>query len=343
MNIIKKHKSLLVKVSISILFLLLILTYAFNYNIRKISNLLILSFILAYILKPLKRYLSRITNINEKIISLIIILVILMIIILSIIVLIPIVFKEINNIGPMINKLTDSIEDSLLNSNVGGVTFLRFLYDEFSERVGGFINSFSGSIVEYIITFSENILSFAVVPVITYYFLADDEMIFNKFYLMIPIKKRQLVKKIMKDINKLLENYIAGQLLLSLIIGVITFIALLIFKVKFPIGLSILNGIFNIIPYFGPIFGAVPTVFVALLDTPTKGICIAVSILIIQQIEGNILSPKITGDCTNMHPLVVIILLLIGETFGGFIGMIIAIPIGVIVKVIYEDINYYIF
>ena len=266
-----------------------------------------------------------------------------MIIILSIIVLIPIVFKEINNIGPMINKLTDSIEDSLVNSNVGGVTFLRFLYDEFSERVGGFINSFSGSIVEYIITFSENILSFAVVPVITYYFLADDEMIFNKFYLMIPIKKRQLVKKIMKDINKLLENYIAGQLLLSLIIGVITFIALIIFKVKFPIGLSILIGIFNIIPYFGPIFGAVPTVFVALLDTPTKGICIAVSILIIQQIEGNILSPKITGDCTNMHPLVVIILLLIGETFGGFIGMIIAIPIGVIVKVIYEDINYYIF
>ena len=64
---------------------------------------------------------------------------------------------------------------------------------------------------------------------------------------------------------------------------------------------------------------------------------------LIQQIEGNILSPKITGDSTNMHPIIIIILLLIGEKLGGFVGMIIAVPIGVIIKVIYEDINDYLF
>ena len=86
-----------------------------------------------------------------------------------------------------------------------------------------------------------------------------------------------------------------------------------------------------------------PVILIALLDSPTKGIWAAIAIFIIQQIEGNILSPKITGDSTNIHPLVILLLLLIGEKFGGFIGMVIAIPIGVIIKVIYEDINYYLF
>lgn len=343
MNIIKKHKNIIIKLSLGILFLVLISIYIFNLNIRKIFNLVLLSFIIAYILKPLKIYIAKHTKIKEKKVALLIILGILIIAIFSIVLLIPTMFKEMNNIGPMINKLTESIEDFFLTSNIGNSTFLKFLYEDGRERISSFINSFSGSIVEHIIVFSEDIMSFAVVPVITYYFLADDEFIWNKCSLLIPIKKRELVKKIIKDINKLLESYIVGQLLLSLIVGVITFIALILVRVKFPLWLSILNGIFNIIPYFGPIFGAVPVVFIALLESPTKALWAALAILIIQQVEGNILSPKITGNSTNMHPLVIIILLLIGESFCGFVGMILAVPIGVIIKVIYEDINYYIF
>lgn len=343
MNIIKKHRNILIKISILLIFLVMILSYYFSYNIRKIVNLIILSFILAYILKPLKRAISRRTNISEKKVALIIILGILIIGILSVVLLIPTMFKEINNIGPMIDKLTNYIESFFLSSKMGSSTFLKFLYEEGRDKVSIFINSFSESILEYIIVFSENILSFAVVPVITYYFLSDDKVIWNKFLLLIPIKKREIVKRIIKDINKLLESYIVGQLLLSLIVGIVTFVALIILRVKFPIWLSILNGIFNIIPYFGPIFGAVPVVFIALIDSPSKALWTAIAILIIQQVEGNILSPKITGHSTNMHPLVIIILLLIGESFGGFIGMILAVPIGVIVKVVYEDINYYIF
>ena len=75
----------------------------------------------------------------------------------------------------------------------------------------------------------------------------------------------------------------------------------------------------------------------------TKGIIATVGVLVIQQIEGNFLSPKITGDSTDMHPIVIIILLIIGEKIGGAVGMVLCVPLAVIVKVIYEDINYYIF
>ncbi len=232
MNIIKKHKNIIIKLSLCIVVLVLIAIYIFNLNIRKIFNLILLSFIISYILKPLKIYIAKHTKIKEKKVALIIILGILIIAILSIVLLIPTMFKEMNNIGPMINKLTESIEDFFLTSNIGNSTFLKFLYEDGKEKISSFINSFSGSIVGYIITFSENIMSFAVVPVITYYFLADDEFIWNKCSLLIPIKKRELVKKIIKDINKLLESYIVGQLLLSLIVGVITFIALIFIRVK---------------------------------------------------------------------------------------------------------------
>ena len=79
------------------------------------------------------------------------------------------------------------------------------------------------------------------------------------------------------------------------------------------------------------------------MESPEKAVWTVIAMTIIQQVEGNILSPKITADSTNMHPLMIIILLLLGEKLGGFIGMIIIIPIGVIIKVIYEDINDYLF
>ena len=128
-----------------------------------------------------------------------------------------------------------------------------------------------------------------------------------------------------------------------MIIGIVTFIILIGLKVNFPVILSILNAFFNIVPYFGPIFGAVPAILIALIDSPQQALWTAVWLYMLQQIEGNILSPKITGDSISMHPLIVILLLIIGGEAAGFLGMILAVPLGVIVKVIYEDLNYYLF
>ena len=111
----------------------------------------------------------------------------------------------------------------------------------------------------------------------------------------------------------------------------------------FPIWLSLFNGILNIIPYFGPLFGAIPAVFIALLQSTEKAVWTGALLFIIQQIEGDIVSPKIVGECIRIHPIMIIILLLIGQKLGGFIGMVLAVPIAVILKVIYEDINYHMF
>ena len=164
---------------------------------------------------------------------------------------------------------------------------------------------------------AENMLSLAIVPITTYYFLADSKLIYNKLLLLLPTDKRIIVKNINKNIDKILSRYIFSQLLLSLIIGVLSFILLLILRVKFPLVLAIINGVANIIPYFGPIIGGIPIIFMALTSSVSKGIISAIGVFLIQQFEGNFLALKITGDSTNMHPIVIIILLVLGDKMGN--------------------------
>jgi len=302
-----------------------------------------ISLVISYILRPIKRLIQKRNNISNSTASLIVIVTTILLCLIAIVLLVPIIFKEINNLGPTIEKLISFLEDTVEKSKILNSSFVKYLYDQGRSKIDTIMFSMSEGLVSYILIFSENLLSLAIIPVVTYYLLADSDKISKKCYYLVPLEKRVVVRKIITDIDMLLGKYIIGQLLLSLIVGIFTFIILIVLDIKFAIALSILNGVVNIIPYFGPIVGGVPVILIALLDSPTKGLWAAVAILIIQQIEGNILSPKITGDSTNIHPLVILLLLLIGEKFGGFIGMVIAIPIGVIIKVIYEDINYYLF
>ena len=173
--------------------------------------------------------------------------------------------------------------------------------------------------------------------------MCDGDRLFSRMMLILPTNKREVAQNIVMDINKVLKRYISGQLYLCGIIGILTFILLLSLQIKFPLWIAIFNALFNIIPYFGPIFGMVPAVIVALMISPAKALWVLIGMILIQQIEGNILSPKITGDSIEMHPFVIIVLLLIGDKFGGFIGMIVVVPIAVVIKVLYDDINYYLF
>ncbi|MDU5111614.1 MAG: AI-2E family transporter, partial [Clostridium sp.] len=275
--------------------------------------------------------------------SIIIILGIFIIIGIFLYILIPSILKESNNITDIIGNIDDYIDGLYSRLKINDIEFLKNIYVIINEKLNTFLVSFSESFLTNILEGIENIISLAIIPIVTYYFLVDGELLFNKLLLILPTEKRIVTKKVLTHIDKVLSRYIVSQLFLSLIIGVITSIALLILGVNFAIPLGIFNGVLNIIPYFGPIIGGIPAVFVALIASQKKAVLTALVVFLIQQIEGNILSPKITGDSTNMHPIMIIILLLIGEKLGGFVGMIIAVPIGVIIKVIYEDINDYLF
>ena len=340
----KKYKGLIVKLIISIIIAIsIVMIYAFVEPIRAVTNLLIISIVIAYTLKPLRNYFCEKLHISYKKSSLLIILLLLLSFVGLIYCIVPTMLNESGNFGVMLDSIEEYILSLAARFKLDRLPIFETIYIQIGEKINMILSNTSTHLVDNLIDMGENLVTLAIVPITTYYFLADSKLIYNKLLLVLPTDKRVIVKNINKNIDKILSRYILSQLLLCLIIGVLSFILLLILRVKFPLVLSIINAVANIIPYFGPIIGGVPIIFIALTGSVTKGIIAAIGVILIQQVEGNFLAPKITGDSTNMHPIIIIILLVLGDKIGGVIGMVLIVPIAVIIKVMYDDIDYYLF
>ena len=340
---LRKHKSKLFIILSILIILIFISLYLFNSSIKEIVNIIFISFSLSYVLNPAKEFLMTKLKVNKRTSSLIIILIVVGLIIGGITVMLPSFVDELASVGDVfdnVEKFYNNIADKF---NLNSIPGINSIYNSIVEKGNGLLTSVSDNLLDYILEASSKILSLAVIPIIIYYFMCDGDRLFSRMMLILPTNKREVTQNIVMDINKVLKRYISGQLYLCGIIGILTFILLLSLQIKFPLWIAIFNALFNIIPYFGPIFGMVPAVIVALMISPAKALWVLIGMILIQQIEGNILSPKITGDSIEMHPFVIIVLLLIGDKFGGFIGMIVVVPIAVVIKVLYDDINYYLF
>lgn len=127
--------------------------------------------------------------------------------------------------------------------------------------------------------------------------------------------------------NKTFGGFLNGKILDSIIIGILTFIVISIFKIPYAILVSVFVGITNIIPYFGPFLGAIPTVLIVLMVDPKKALILLIIILIIQQIDGNIIGPKILGDSTGLSSIWVIFAITVFGGFFGVFGMFIGVPV----------------
>ena len=187
------------------------------------------------------------------------------------------------------------------------------------------------------------LIAISIIPIVAYYFLAHGKYLSNKIMLIFPVSQREIIKSFMNDIDKVLSRYVLSQIELSVIVIIMTFILLTVLGIRFALILAIINGLFNIIPYFGPILGMIPALSIALVSNPLKCILTFIGLGAIQQIEGNFIAPQVTASSTDIHPLIIIILLVLGEKLGGIIGMILIIPLFVILKVVYDDLDYYLF
>ncbi|MCD8119846.1 MAG: AI-2E family transporter [Lachnospiraceae bacterium] len=129
-----------------------------------------------------------------------------------------------------------------------------------------------------------------------------------------------------RHINEIFSGFISGKILDSLIIGVLCFIGVTILNMPYPLLISVIIGVTNVIPFFGPYIGAVPTALIVLIYNPVQGLIYILFILILQQFDGNILGPKILGDSTGLSSFWVIFAILLGGGMFGVPGMILGVP-----------------
>lgn len=178
-----------------------------------------------------------------------------------------------------------------------------------------------------------SVVIFAIIPFIAFYMLKDYHLLKKAAWYLTPRRWRKQGLLFMRDVDSSLGKYIRGQLLVCVIIGAISAILFWVTDMRYPLLLGFIIGITNVIPYFGPIFGAIPAVIIAATISIKMVIISLVIIFILQFLEGNILSPFIVGKSLHMHPLFIMLALLIGGEIGGVLGLIIAVPILSVMKV----------
>ena len=193
-------------------------------------------------------------------------------------------------------------------------------------KIFGFISGVSSGIFSALNIF-KNILIGIIVMV---YLLNMKEKLITQIkmilYGIFPLKIANKVLDEGRYVHKVFGGFIIGKLLDSLIIGVLCFVLLNFMRMPYVLIVSVIVGVTNVIPFFGPFIGAIPSAFLILLDSPVKCLWFLGFILLLQQFDGNILGPKILGDSTGLSSFWVLFSILLFGGLFGFVGMIIGVP-----------------
>ena len=148
-------------------------------------------------------------------------------------------------------------------------------------------------------------------------------------------RRANIILHLATKTNKTFSGFIIGKIIDSAIIGVLCFIGLTILKMPYTLLVSVIVGVTNVIPVFGPYIGAIPSAILILLVDPMKGLYFVIFIFLLQQLDGNVIGPKVYGKTNNLHPLLVIFAVSAGGAIGGFWGIVISLPIAIAIRTTY--------
>jgi predicted PurR-regulated permease PerM len=332
------NKNFIRLANIALILLIIFLVSKVNYiftPFKKISNVLLLPIIISiflyYALRPLVRFLQR-KKINKSI-------AIIMTLLFLILCLTLVIYLG-----------GSAVKDQFVNSltgNTGAVEFGKNLLD---SSLGKFISdtAFLENILQasrqFIVQLSSNIFvvfsavgnigtQVLLVPFILFYFLKEDRKFAEGFIAILPEEHKKNIRELLKQIDSALTVYISGQLMVALIIGVLMFIGYLIIGMPNALFMGFFAMITSIIPFIGPLLGIVPALLIAITLSGGMLIKVAITAIIVQQVEGNLITPNIMGNKLNVHPLSVILIIIISVTLFGVLGAFVAIPVYVVLTI----------
>lgn len=217
-----------------------------------------------------------------------------------------------------------SLDTEVLRQTINNAipNFINYVKD-FATNMIPALYSISMSIFKWV-------LNLFIAVIVSIYMLADKTILLNSckavIYAFVPVKYINLTFEVSTEANRLFSSFIVGKAIDSTIIGIICFVLMLILQLPYTILISVIVGITNMIPYFGPFIGAVPGALILLFISPIKSIVFIIMVFLLQQFDGMILGPKILGDSTGLKPLWIIFAITIGGSLAGVLGMFLGVP-----------------
>jgi predicted PurR-regulated permease PerM len=316
---------------------LIVLLMGFLWYIHEIVIIFFASLLLAALIEPFADWFSK-KNIPRALSVLIVYIVLLTVVILVFLGLTPIVTEQFTQVTSSASSFFIEIEQTFARLQTFSVQhglsqdILKTL-----QGIEGAVSQTSQSFFSTVKGFFGGLVTGLVILVLTFYMVAEGEKMQRYFKSLAPIEYQPYLSELMKKMQVKIGAWLRGQLFLGFVIGFVSYIGLSLLNVRYALLLAVIAGLFEMVPYVGPIFSAIPAVMIAFTQSPTLGLIVLGLYVIIQQIENHILVPKVMQRATGLNPIVSIIALLIGVKLGGIPGAFFAIPVAMMLTVIAED------
>lgn len=217
------------------------------------------------------------------------------------------------------------------------VTALQQLGQDFSQLIAGWISQGPGLLYTGASVVISTTLQIVLIVLASVYFLYDFPRFVTQFRRFVPTKYHSVVSELTEKADVAVGGYLRGQLLITSMLGVFIWLGLTILGVPLATAIAFLAAVFNLVPYLGPVIGAVPAVLLAFTVSPLTALLVIVVFVIANQLEGNLLSPLILSRSTNLHPLTVLLAIMAGLGLFGLVGALLAVPTVAFIKVVLED------
>lgn len=340
-----KYFDLIVALIISFIGIELILNYKNILSIidsaAKILSPFVLAFIIAYMLNPIMVFLEKKLNLKRGQSILITYVFIVGVIVVFSMVVLPKIFSSvmeiIQNIPAFTTEFYKWMYSHTANTMINSSEFIKSNAGTLIQKFGSFTSNWLNIVLSKTISFTGSLVKILFGLIISIYILADKEkfksIAKNMTRITFKEKYSSYIIDFFKNVNNMISLYIGTKAIESLIIGLIGFVGLILLKSPYALVISIIVGITNMIPYFGPFIGMMPPFIINLFYDPKRAFWILLFLILLQQFDSFFLEPRLVGRKVGLSPFLVILGMTVGGSLFGIWGMILASPIMAVLKI----------
>lgn len=311
------------------------------YLLRDLVLVILTAVVLASAINPAANWFVR-RRIPRTISVLLVYLITITVVLLILYFFIPPVFQDFSGlIGFWPEKVNDFINNNPAWNSVLALISPLPASVSIQEVIGkGLLDSpLPQNVFEFVQSIFNGIFSFILIVVISFYLAVQKDGVKNFLRTIVPVKHEEYVIDLWSRTEVKIGRWMQGQLLLGVIIGSLVFLGLMIFNIKYALLLAILAALFELIPVFGPILASVPAVALGFSESFTHGLVIIGFYVIIQQFENHLIYPLVVKKMVGVNSLIVIISLIVGYQLGGFLGIILAVPVATLLMEYISDLD----
>ncbi len=321
-------------------FILLVLAIVFIYMVRDLALVVVFSIVLASGIEPIAGWFQ-----NRKIPrTLAVILIYLSVFILLGIIfyfVIPTIFTEFSSFASNINTyLEKPVRINILSDILSGLPVsISNILQETAMRAADYIDGLTAGFFRGAAAIFGGALSFVLIIVLSFYLSVQKNGIENFLRVVVPVRYEEYIVGLWLRSRRKIGQWLQGQLLLCVLVGVLTFLGLTILGVEYSFIFALMTGVFEIIPIFGPILAAIPPIIIAFAESPVLALKVGILYIIIQQFENHLIYPLVVRQIVGIPPIMTILAIVIGAELAGFMGIVLAVPIVTVFFEILKDIE----